>query len=249
MSDEIKTESSQNKVMQDACLYLWDDILQAHHKGSKKKSTEDESVPVVTEKYLQSAVNIKEEIPDGLPVDNDFQQKYVILKLKKNIQEQKNLLHLMDSMEVTLSSQLDLEKEDNQKLKSITKALTACSSRRAEAGGINENRYLQEIMQNIKLMKEEREWLSNSLIKFTKKYYPKLRQTTLFSVDRSNEQYSLVKMIMTFIDRTLNHSHDTYVTVNSRFTSGYLELLKECRIVECHPNCKDKVRLIPHILP
>ncbi|XP_052829823.1 centromere protein K isoform X2 [Octopus bimaculoides] len=230
---ETVTESKPNKVLHDACEDLWAEILKAHKAGSQKTSSPDEPIPDVTGKYLQAAVEIGDNIPEGLPVDSDFRQKYVIQQLKSTIREQENLLCLMDLMETTLINQLQQEEEDDMKMKSITKALTESSSKRAEAGGINENKYVQEIKHQIEMMKEERLWLSKSL----------------FSTTKDKEPYSLMKIIMTLIDRNLNHPHDTYITVNSRFSLDYLELLKECRIIECHPKYELKVRLIPHILP
>ncbi|CAI9714724.1 centromere K-like [Octopus vulgaris] len=234
MSDdppESVTESKLNKVLHDACEDLWAEILKAHKAGSQKTSSPDELIPDVTEKYLQAAVEIGDNIPEGLPIDSDFLRKHVVQQLRNSVKEQENLLCLMDLVENNLINQLQQEQEDDKKLKSITKALTESSSKRAEAGGINENKYVQEIKQQIEMMKEERLWLSKSLVNFVSKYFPKVHQSTL-----------------TLIDRSLNHSHDTYITVNSRFSVDYLELLKECRIIECHPNYELKVRLIPHIL-
>ncbi|XP_029639816.2 uncharacterized protein LOC115214901 [Octopus sinensis] len=103
---ESVTESKLNKVLHDACEDLWAEILKAHKAGSQKTSSPDELIPDVTEKYLQAAVEIGDNMPEGLPVDSDFLRKHVVQQLRNSVKEQENLLCLMDLVENNLINQL-----------------------------------------------------------------------------------------------------------------------------------------------
>lgn len=249
------TEDASNyptRKLLEECGNLWTEIKQIPIQKSQPNPISSEPVDLVTKKYLTAALEcIEDSIPQGLPDDVMFQQKYVIDHLETRLQEQKELLELMQTQKKYLLNQIRERKADQDKLKSITKALTDSSSARAEAGGITESRYLKTLKSKLKTVESSNLWISQRMGTFIREHYPSPNQATISAMYGSSQQkshYSLMKIIMNLINQNVNCPHDTYVDLDSHYHPMYVELLKECRIAEIHPRTENKIRLLPHIM-
>lgn len=233
------------------CENLWTEIKQISLVRKPPSKISQEPIDTVTKKYLTAALECFEDsIPQGLPDDVMFQQKYVIDRLETRLQEQKELLQLMQTQKKYLLQQIEDRKEDHEKFKAITKALTEASSTRAEAGGITESRYIKTLKSKLETVEKSNQWISQCMGTFIHKHYPRPNQATIPAMYANSQKsyYSLMKIIMNLINQNVNNPHDTYISLDSHYHPMYIELLKECRIAEIHPSTENKIRLLPHIM-